>query len=197
MPRLKSSRSAALTTGDKFYRTGKPCVRGHLAKRWSINWTCYTCKKDKQNAWAEKNRLTLRRKKKKLYYSNPEKYREKTRRWAKENPEKKLAYQKAWRKNNWLKVLASNAKRRVKGGKGGCGFSDKCVLFIIERQNGMCIYCEKDLALGFHIDHKTPLSRDGLNSRRNIQILCPKCNLRKGVKTHREFLHYQRVADAT
>lgn len=33
-----------------------------------------------------------------------------------------------------------------------------------------------------HIDHKVPLFRGGFNSKRNLQLLCRSCNLRKATK---------------
>ena len=44
------------------------------------------------------------------------------------------------------------------------------------------------------IDHKTPLSWGGSNDRRNLQLLCRTCNLRKGTRTDREFRQAYRNA---
>ena len=57
-------------------------------------------------------------------------------------------------------------------------------------QDGKCVYCEVELGDNFHIDHITPLSRGGPNVAKNIQLLCPSCNLKKHAKTHDEFLLY-------
>jgi 5-methylcytosine-specific restriction endonuclease McrA len=45
----------------------------------------------------------------------------------------------------------------------------------------------------FHIDHKTPISRGGSNDIGNLQILCPTCNMKKGAKTHDEYMRILKV----
>ena len=50
-------------------------------------------------------------------------------------------------------------------------------------QRYRCVGCTRDLrVVGYHVDHVVPLARGGLNVRGNIQLLCPRCNLRKGVR---------------
>ena len=65
---------------------------------------------------------------------------------------------------------------------------------ILESQDGECNYCSTTLHEGdwlrqtnMHIDHMTPLSKGGSNSRWNLQALCADHNLRKGAMTDREF----------
>lgn len=40
----------------------------------------------------------------------------------------------------------------------------------------------------FHIDHKIPLSKGGTNGEDNLQLLCGRCNMRKGNLTVEEYL---------
>lgn len=54
-------------------------------------------------------------------------------------------------------------------------------------QDAKCVYCRK-LLTEYHIDHKMPVSRGGTNDIENLQMTCPKCNMRKGAMTHEEFL---------
>ena len=57
---------------------------------------------------------------------------------------------------------------------------------VFYRDRGMCVVCRADLSgvLSIwsedHFDHMIPLSLGGLNDVTNIQLLCAKCNLKKG-----------------
>lgn len=52
-----------------------------------------------------------------------------------------------------------------------------------------CEYCGIAIAAGeTHLEHKRPLSRGGDNRRANLALSCGPCNLRKGRKTHAEYL---------
>lgn len=57
------------------------------------------------------------------------------------------------------------------------------------RQGNRCAYCGADLAnTGAHAEHKTPISRGGLNVAENLVLSCPACNQAKGTMTRDEFL---------
>lgn len=45
---MKKSRSAAIEAGEKFYNTGKPCKRGHVAKRSTMDGSCSACRAENQ-----------------------------------------------------------------------------------------------------------------------------------------------------
>jgi hypothetical protein len=47
------------------------------------------------------------------------------------------------------------------------------------RDQGRCVQCGSTEKL--HFDHKIPWSRGGTNTVNNIQLLCGRCNRRKGV----------------
>ena len=58
----------------------------------------------------------------------------------------------------------------------------------------ICFYCEQKIPIGeSHLEHKRPLSRGGSNARGNLTLSCATCNLRKGRKTHEEFLRQFRM----
>ncbi len=61
-----------------------------------------------------------------------------------------------------------------------------------ETEEIICYYCKESLQPEeVHIEHKTPISRGGTNSRKNLALACAKCNLSKGRKTEAEFLRYR------
>lgn len=76
-------------------------------------------------------------------------------------------------------------RARVNGASGSHTIEDIQDIFKI--QGGRCHYCKKSLHSKFHIDHIQPLAKGGSDSRKNIQLLCPQCNLQKKEKNGFEF----------
>lgn len=67
-------------------------------------------------------------------------------------------------------------------------FSDDLKRKLCQDQDYRCMYCGRKRALrDFDIDHKNPVQRGGSDNLRNLQVLCPPCNKRKGNQTDREF----------
>lgn len=65
------------------------------------------------------------------------------------------------------------------------------VVKLYNKQNKECNYCKTHLPLcEMHKDHITPLIRGGKHSISNIQLLCPRCNLKKGKLTHEEYFDF-------
>lgn len=108
------------------------------------------------------------------------KNREKCRRWREANKEKHAELNKAWKLANPGKVRARRQRRR--GAKVEPGLGEW-----MERQAGLmvgkvCFYCGTDCGDGFHWDHRVPLVAGGGNSRENLVVSCPTCNMRKGAR---------------
>jgi len=60
----------------------------------------------------------------------------------------------------------------------------------------ICFYCGVELrASESHLEHKRPISRGGDNRRSNLVLSCPSCNLKKGRKTHEEFIRSRNNGD--
>lgn len=57
---------------------------------------------------------------------------------------------------------------------------------ILKRDKYTCKKCgnspSKDEKCELHVDHITPVSKDGTNDDSNLQTLCSKCNIKKGNK---------------
>lgn len=98
------------------------------------------------------------------------------------NIERIRAYQQTWYRMNkdHALALARNRKARKRAAPGKHTAND--IREIFRLQKGKCAYCRGDLGCGNHIDHIIPLILGGANDRRNIQLLCPTCNLSKGPK---------------
>ena len=69
--------------------------------------------------------------------------------------------------------------------------------FLFQQQSGKCMYCGIRLnSSNTHADHKTPIDRDGSNNLNNFQLLCMRCNTRKGDLTDGEFRRAYRLTPA-
>lgn len=131
---------------------------------------------DAYNAdYREKNRLILAEKRRQYYEKNSDKCRELTRRWGKKN----LAAYRNYHHNRRVRLIGA-------GGTLSKGLSENLLVL----QKGKCGCCKSKLD-EFHMDHIIPLSKGGKNSDENIQLLCPKCNLKKGAKHPVDFMRQQ------
>lgn len=101
---------------------------------------------------------------------------------------RKKVLEKEWRLKNREKVLMWNRLRLQRQRAAGEGADKHDVQRMLCHQDYSCIYCKARLFEKFHIDHKTPISREGKNNIENLQILCPTCNMKKGALTHEEYL---------
>ncbi len=112
--------------------------------------------------------------------ANPDKARQNNRSWREKNITRVKGNVRKWHENNPESVKASHHARRAR--KTGGRFTKADILDLLESQLRKCANCRVDLAPGYHIDHIMPLFRGGLNVAGNLQLLCSKCNLRKGSK---------------
>lgn len=115
--------------------------------------------------WKDANREYLRAYDKVKYDSDVEAARARTAAWRKANPEK---------------VAERNRRRRAaKHGATG-SHTQNDIAELLKLQRSRCVYCNKSLKSGYHIDHILPLSKGGSNAKSNLQLTCAKCNLTKG-----------------
>jgi 5-methylcytosine-specific restriction endonuclease McrA len=132
-------------------------------------WNAYRRKRYAENA---EHRARTVESVRKYRVDNPEKYREANRRWDQAHPEV-------------LRAMWHRRRARELNAEGDFKPTDIKNLWIL--QSGLCVYCSKDLKLGFEIDHVHPLARGGTNWPENLQLLCKSCNQRKHTKTDEEF----------
>lgn len=112
----------------------------------------------------------------------------KSREWHSQNKERANERAREHYRDNRpaLIEMARNNRAKRRGAEGN--FTPDDVHQIIDEQGGECVYCGADVTAARHVDHKIPIVRGGTNWPSNLQVLCPNCNLRKGAKTHEEFL---------
>lgn len=53
MADLPKTRSEAKAAGSKHYFTGKPCINGHLARKFTSNGSCEPCELQRTQRWRE------------------------------------------------------------------------------------------------------------------------------------------------
>lgn len=168
-------RAEAVVKGLLYYYTGRPCKHGHVAKRQTKNGTCCACISLTGKRWYKKNKVR----------------RDATAKfWYESNKVKRNASQKRWRGANLDKLALYTRNYRGRKRSASGRHTVENILALIEKQNGICagLICFAAISKGYHVDHKTPLSRFGSNWPRNLQLLCPTCNISKGAKTQREWL---------
>ena len=102
-------------------------------------------------------------------------------------------------KNHWKTIfhrlmkksstLKSTLKRRSKEYEVICNISLKEIREILYQAYGKdCKYCTSRLVLNNIVcDHITPLSLGGGSIPRNLQMICARCNTRKGPLTDEQF----------
>lgn len=105
--------------------------------------------------------------------NNPEKYRERSRKRYENNKE---YFNIAWH------------KRRARLANAEGSYTKEDIDFLFESQKGKCPICNRSIKNGYHIDHKTPLSKGGSNNKENLQLTCASCNTSKGSKDEIEFM---------
>lgn len=160
-------------------------------------------RRDDNKRWREKNAAALKISKKKYVEDNREKVANAKNKYYLDNKEKCLALSKKhhaenkehyaylnkkWRENNRDQVRLNNRNRKKKIKEAEGSHTVKDINNIFNLQFGKCAACyEKLVNKNYHVDHIQPLALGGSNFPRNLQILCPPCNMSKGAKPPEEF----------
>ena len=79
------------------------------------------------------------------------------------------------------RLARAKAARGIRKGAEG-KFTQHDIERILTLQKGRCAECRKPLNGVYHVDHIMPLSKGGSNWPKNLQCLCPRCNLSKNAK---------------
>lgn len=163
--------------GTRTY-VGSPCRYGHGNLRLTSSKGCCVCIALRIKRWSQKHRK-----------ENRTLYSAKLRTWHNMNPGKQAEYRRVQYLRHMQRYKHWSQLRRARQAGAEGHFSGEDISALFTAQRGFCAGpCGRALRVfGYHVDHKTPLSRGGSNWPDNLQLLCPKCNGSKGTKTDDEW----------
>lgn len=93
---------------------------------------------------------------------------------------KASGYYASYRAKNRDRIRAANNNYRARRCAAAGRLSGDIVGRLMDLQKGKCVNCRANLrAVGRHLDHITPLALGGSNDDGNVQLLCPRCNVKK------------------
>lgn len=198
------SRAEARARKLKRYFTGRPCKYGHLAERNLACGLCEECIKihNKKFYWENKTSVSQRKaaykvtNRQKIVAARKQKYKKekeiqlkKTRDWYAANIDHARARRRRWiAKNRELHLsYLRNRRARRHGAEGSHTSAD--IAEILSLQNNRCANCSGIFGetLKPTVDHIVALVNGGTNYRRNIQLLCRRCNSSKNSRDSIEF----------
>lgn len=185
MDKILISRKEAKEQGLKFYYTGKECKYGHLDLRRTDNTACLSCTSRYYKEYYQLNKEVLKEYSKEYVKNNPDVVKAARENWLSDNPDYYINY----RKDNLEAYRVYNNQRRARRALAGGSFKQSDIDNLMLVQGAACCVCGKSFEdVGYHIDHIIPIFRGGNSYPENIQLLCPGCNLSKGVKLMSEWL---------
>lgn len=137
------------------YFDGPACVHGHSSGRYIRNRACVECSINRSRKYRADAHPEERNRKWREYYS---------------------------KKSDIVKSIMARRRARKASAEGSWVESD--ILRIFVAQKGKCAspVCRIDIKKSYHIDHIMPLARGGSNWPKNLQLLCPRCNIQKNDK---------------
>lgn len=151
-------------------------------KAYTIKWRLAHKERVKETA-SKYNRLN--RQKKKRYASGYYQMNRKAKvsysaKYRQEHPNKVAETQRNWLKKNYQKVLAKNARRRVR--KRGNQVEPYSRIDIIKRDGSRCHICKRIVAKReLTLDHLIPVSKGGPDAPWNVAVAHRSCNSQRGV----------------
>jgi 5-methylcytosine-specific restriction endonuclease McrA len=192
------SRAEALEKGLIRYFLGTPCWHGHISQRQTSNKECVTCAvhrgrkrvlsdeyKAGRKAYRQANKERINAYRRATALELGPKRNAGVKRWY--DSEKGKAWWRAYAETKRAIVRNRRAKQRASEGQ----HTPEDIADILRLQRGKCAYCRTDIRGGYHVDHIVAIANGGSNDRRNIQLLCPPCNMHKNAAD--PIAHAQRI----
>lgn len=181
----------------------RACMKQYAADRWKNNHEARVKQLAKAAEWQRNNREKSNEYSRKYWSDKPEKRRAKGASWRLRNRDKANKLRAAWRLANLEKERAwkiryriehpeqkrvTDAQRRARK-RGALGKYTKAdINSLLASQKRMCVACRKSIKDGYHVDHIVALINGGSNEKRNLQLLCPSCNIAKHAKHPIDFM---------
>jgi len=168
---VKEIKKLAKEQNNKYYFTGIPCEKGHIAQRLVRNNYCILCFDD----YLIRNNENIIKSKDKWTKNNKDKIKLKNEKYLKENPDKRKETQSKYYKANKNAINAKNRNRQLAKIFRTPKWAD------LQAIKEFYINCPKDMT----VDHIIPLQGklvSGLHVLANLQYLTPKENFSKGNK---------------
>jgi hypothetical protein len=173
---------AAIAQGLKHYFTGRPCKRGHVAKRPVATGFCSECSVENSRAYRVVNGDKHRAASRKWHCANRIKSIAKTNEWRLANMDKARTHRREWKKNN--RAYCAFDGRRAQAAK-----LNRTPVWAnhdwIRHAYEVAADMTAKMGEPFHVDHIIPLQGktvSGLHVYENLQVLPGVENLRKSNK---------------
>lgn len=163
---MPSTRKAAILLGVKFYFTGKPCKNGHISTR-HVDSGCRQCLLSSQSKYRKQN---------------PEKIKQKNKKYNEANRPKKARADAVYRKKNKARVVAQKKAYKLRVSCAGRASQGEWDEFVTEEAYCLASIRSGETSCIWHVDHMIPLKADnvsGLHCANNIQVIPAKLNLKK------------------
>lgn len=194
------SRAEAKSQGLKYYFTGNPCKRGHIDKRFVVNWTCYSCSLEDNIRYHDENHEDVLERRRIHYQENQDVCIARSRIWREENHyavlERERMYREKnrefrrnnsarWRKENHSRSRAHESKRRAAKRQAIPSWYSEFDEFVFQQAYELAALRQQETGIEWHIDHMIPLRARkccGLHCADNIQVIPAEMNLEKSNK---------------
>lgn len=184
--RGKNERSIARASGQKTYRTEKPCSNGHIAERTTIAAQCVVCSEQIKTRWASNNKVKIKLINQKYFQNNKEACVRRSTDWFEKNRDRFRIHMRNEYQKDPERFLVHGRTRRARKLASGGEHTAEDIKYLFKLQRGKCAYCKVRLNK-YHVDHILAIARGGSNDRKNLQLLCPPCNQKKSAKDSIDF----------
>jgi hypothetical protein len=175
----KLIRDAARAAGEKWYFTGKPCKRGHIALRQMANKGCKECQRENYLKWERANSKQRRDEKKARRLANPQQAAVVAKRSREKNRERCLARCRARYYAKRGEYIAANKKRKASIKSQTPPWADHS---LIKQIYIRAAELTDSTGIEHHVDHDIPLRGrvvSGLHVHTNLVIRTRTENMAK------------------